>query len=192
MSDEDEYEFYDDEDSGGDKRRGYSDEENSDSDGEFSGVEEEEDICKTDGFRVCEQAGRPEDEDLDLQYRGVIEGGGDLARIQQRHDMMFQDPLEKFKLDVQSILQTNIFQYDNRDKTIIKKRINNLPFIRYKNPDAYVYSYHLYSVLPPEKSKDLKERLKQLEKRTSKNSNMTMFEIIKYAYYWKDVLITLE
>jgi hypothetical protein len=199
MSD-DEYEFYDDEE---DDRKRYGDDEDERGGGEenesdiedYREERDEDEEFKTDGFRQREQANRPEDEDLELQYRGVIEGGGDLAKIQQRHDMMYQDPLDKFKLEVQSLLRTNTFDYDEKDESIIKRTINKIPFIQYKNPVAYVNSYYLYPVLSDPssiKSKDLKERLKELEKHTSKNSNTTMFEIIKYAYYWKDVLIALK
>ena len=186
MSDDEEYEFYGDDSDGEEKSFSEGEEKYDDDDGD------DDQVFKSDGFRQREQAGRPDDDDLELQYRGVIEGGGNLAQIQQRHDMLYQDPLDKFKLEVQSILRSNIFEYDNADQGIIKKTINKLPFIQYKNPTAYVYSYHLYPALPPEKSKGLKERLKQLEKHTAKNSNMTMFEIIKYAYYWRDVLSTLK
>jgi hypothetical protein len=126
-------------------------------------------------YRDSERAGQVFDENDAL--RTSIDKGN-LGNQQRRYEMMHMEPIQDFRNKVRQILIEEEELFLNRDdKETIKKGIDKLPFIKYKNPLTYVLGYYM-------QQETSNIRLNKIKKYTSENENITMSEIIKYSRYW--------
>jgi hypothetical protein len=157
-------------------------------DDESVDYEEKDDIVDYAAYRDIGEFGRlggQVDEDLDMALGSAIDGA------QQRYDLIIMPPEEKFKIEIVSLLKNEIeLKLSEMDKKVIKTTIKKLPFIEYKNPLLYILGYYIYldMRLDSSISNVLKNKFKIVQRYIQENPNITMFEIIKYARYWKFVL----
>jgi hypothetical protein len=134
-------------------------------------------------FRQLEQV-QARDEDLDMPLGTTVDKGA-LADIMRRHELMNLDPETKFKLDVQDILNKEVFYFTETDKSVIKRTISQLPFIKYKNPLLYILGYYIYSdnlkKLPASKKRKIDTYIN--------DNSFSIAEVVKYARYWNLILL---
>lgn len=169
-----------------------------DENAEFEGYDEEydneyenaEDSQIVDfSFRQLEQVGGFIDEDIGLGLGTQQITKNNLVQI---------DPDTKFKLNVLDVLKySRDLQLSDEDERMIKQTISTLPphFIRYKNATAYVYGYYLFQDLPAINQLQTMKRLSSafvrkvdlIKRLLGGNPNLTIFEILNYAHYWKSI-----
>jgi len=115
-----------------------------------------------------------------------IVGGGALRDIQQHIDRIGKDPREQFRIEVEQELS----KYDELglDAFVLRKYIDNLFLIEYKNPNAYILGYYLSLYIPDSPEKVLR-RVKSTIEKELHTLRITMFEVLKYAVWWKKMLI---
>lgn len=133
-------------------------------------------------FRQLEQV-QARDEDLDMPLGSTIDRGP-LADIMRRHEIMNLDPETKFKLDVNDILNKEVFYFSETDKSVIKRTISKVPFIKYKNPLLYILGYYIYS---DNLKKIPASKLRKINTYINDNS-FSIAEVIKYARYWNLII----
>jgi hypothetical protein len=184
MSDE-EYDYGDD--------GGYDDEYGDDGD-EYE--EKEDDYGDDYEYKEDEQEFGFSYRDIGAEGRvgGVIDEDDDLPIGTMTDDIRFRvqlDPDVLFKLELRKILQNerNLFLSSN-DKKKIKKSVSKIPMIQYKNPLTYVLGYYIFADMRDDNkiNVSLKTKFKNLDTYIKANESITLFEIMKYARYWKLIL----
>lgn len=132
--------------------------------------------------------GAPVDEDLGLPMGTTIAGGG----MVRRHEMMYMDPMVQFSMDVARILNTEqSLNFTDSDKSTIKRAIKKVPLVRYKNPMMFVLGYYIQLDMREDNraSAYLSAKLKRIPRITGNDDRISLFEVLKYARYWKLVLL---
>lgn len=200
MSDYDEYDYGDDDREGddyGDDYGDYGDEGEGDDYGDddfgddYEYREEKEMDFSYRDIGAEGRVGGPIDEDLDLHIGTVIQGGA-LGKFQQQFAQQHLSPYEFFAISVQKFLREENLNFSDNDKSIIKRTISKLPFIKYKNPTTFILGYYIQSDISlgaMKTNKYLGMKFKRMNDYIQTDPSITMFEIMKYARYWKMILL---
>lgn len=170
--DDEEYDYYrDDED---EKEYDYRDDEDRGDYNEDLYERVEQQIAEN-VFRDFERIGHIIDENLEIPV------GTETTKL---------DPDLKFKLDIRRILGEVDLGFSEQDKSIIKKKIRELPFIQYKNAWLYVLGYYYYMEISKEQRElVLKNKIKRVEEYIKREGYFTIYEVVKYGRYWENILI---
>lgn len=139
---------------------------------------QDEQQIATFGFKDLLRIGAQDDEFLELPL------GTDIEQIKI-------DPDLKFKLEVRNLLQTNKFQFSERDKGTIKKAVKLLPFIQYKNAFLFIIGYFCFiKVLNEIDHRIRNQQIDLLKRVVESEKNYAFPDVIRYARYWKYVLMS--
>ncbi len=157
---------------------GYGSDEYEDGGREYK-FEEKDNIVNDVAFKDFDRVGGFEDQNMPFGTQAPYDVRG----------AMKVPPDVAFKIEVDSLLKHNDLHLSASNKSDILKNIKNLHLIKYKNPSAYVYGYYVSMDMSGVVSRVLASKLEHLRKKMTQNSELSMFEVIKYARWWKSIQI---
>lgn len=117
-----------------------------------------------------------------IQDDDFIPVGYDIDRIQL-------DPDLRFRIDVKQYLQSGILPLSESHKESIKRAVNILPYIQYKNPFLYVIGYYFFiNVLSEQNNEMRNDNIEYIKKIVYDEKIYTYADVVKYARFWQYVL----
>ena len=178
---------------------GYGDEEEKEFDG--YGDEEEDaygedyeffdpDTAFTVSYRDIGEEGRIGGTQSEMQeYLGLAMGteiaGGAMAKLQQQLNRQNRDPDMDFRINISMLVKEYGRILNIEEDVIIAKNISKLHLIKYKSPVAYILGYVLSLTLGASKISSTTKR--QIDSVLKEHPKITMFEVLKYARWWKQM-----
>jgi hypothetical protein len=102
-------------------------------------------------------------------------------------DSGYLTPEEKFKIEVQNMLEDRELGLSSSDINLIREKMKTLTFVQYRNPFAYVLGYYVYKdfpiVVPTQLNPTLKRKIDVIN-----GYKVPLFLVIKYLNYWKTLM----
>lgn len=150
------------------------------------------------GYAQLANVGGPDDP-FAIGLTSDIESGR-LRKLQQSSFYIETDPNNKFRKELHDYVLTKQMQQtlglETNDIQILAKSIEYLPLIKYKSAQAYVLSYYIRHYVPVydtnkvitnQDSTLFLQGLKTIKEQLNE-SNVTFYDIIKYAQFWHRVV----